>query len=199
MPDPQPLPASLNIHQISSFVPVYDGSFPIQDFIQEVRDAQVLGSWPDSVTLKVAKSKLQGRILEIVRTRHDLNHAPSFDDFADRLTAALHTDRPVASRLQDLMTCSQHPSETVDAYACRLRSKAKSLTEWDATDETRELKNRTVAAAFVKGLKPSLRQLVVPQNNPGDCIPVNICTKMCAKVAPSCVGSFITIHQTALV
>ena len=57
MTDPQPLPASLNIHQISSFVPVYDGSFPIQDFIQEVRDAQVLGSWPDSVTLKVAKSK----------------------------------------------------------------------------------------------------------------------------------------------
>ena len=165
--DIQPLPTSLNIHQVSSFIPVFDGSFPIQDFLQEVRDAQKLGAWPDSVTLKVAKSKLQGHIAEIVRTRNDLNHAQDFDTFAERLTSAIHTDRPVSSRLQDLMTCVQHPSESVDAYACRIRNKAKSLTEWDATPETLLLKNRTVTATFVKGLSAHLRQLVLP-HNPSD-------------------------------
>ena len=162
--DLQPLPPAMNIHQISSFIPVFDGSFPIQDFLQEVRDAKQLGAWTDTVTLKVAKSKLQGRVSDIVRNRNDLNHAPTFEDFASRLTAALHTDRPVASRLQDLMTCTQHPSESVDAFASRVRNLAKSLTEWDATAETQQLKNRTASAAFVKGLKPSIRQLVIPQN-----------------------------------
>lgn len=160
------LPATLNIHQISTFIPVYDGSYPIQDFLQEVSEAKTLGTWPDVVALKVAKSKLQGSVAELVRNRHDLNSAPSFDEFCTRLTSAINSDRPVSSRLQDLMTCVQHPAETVDQYACRIRSKSKALTEWDATAETQQLKNRTVSAAFVKGLKPSLRQFVLPQNPP---------------------------------
>ena len=59
---------NLNIHQIASFIPVFDESFPVQDFLQEIRDARDLGSWPDVVTLKVAKSKLQDRVAEIVCT-----------------------------------------------------------------------------------------------------------------------------------
>ena len=39
----QALPPSLNIHQIASFIPVFDGSFPIQDFIEEIRDAKKWG------------------------------------------------------------------------------------------------------------------------------------------------------------
>ena len=98
----------------------------------------------------------------MVRNRHDLNHAATFEDFQSLLISALHTDKPVSVRLQDLMTCVQNPSESVDAYATRMRQKSKSLTEWDATPETKELKNRTVTAAFIKGLKPNLRQLAVP-------------------------------------
>ena len=163
----QPIPASMNIHQIATFVPTFDGSFPVQDFLQEVRDARDIGAWPDSVTLRVTKSKLTGSVAEIVRNRHDLNCSTSFDDFAEKLVSALNSDRPVSSRLQDLMTCVQHPAESVDAYAARLRNKAKTLTEWDATPETLSLKNRTVAATFVKGLRLELRQLVLP-HNPSD-------------------------------
>ena len=96
-----------------------------------------LGSWPDKITLKVAKSKLNGSVAEIVRNRHDLNHAETFTDFSSRVVSALHTDRPVSIRLQHLMTCVQQPSETVDAYATRIRQKSKGLTEWDISAETK--------------------------------------------------------------
>ena len=157
----------LNIHSVATFIPNFDGTFPVQDFIQEVKDAAKLGSWPDNICIKVAKSKLSGTIADLVRNRHDINHATTFQEFSDKLTSALHTERPVSVRLQELMTCVQQPEESVDAYATRIRQKAKGLTEWDATDETKQLKNRTVAAAFVKGLKPNIRQLVLP-SNPSD-------------------------------
>ena len=119
------------------------------------------------MTLKVAKSKLQGHIAEIVRTRNDLNHAQDFDTFAERLTSAIHTDRPVSSRLQDLMTCVQHPSESVDAYACRIRNKAKIINGMGRNSRNASAEKPTVTAAFVKGLSAHLRQLVLP-HNPSD-------------------------------
>ena len=70
----------MNIHQIATFVPTFDGSFPVQDFLQEVRDARDMGAWPDSVTLRVTKSKLTGSVAEIVRNCYDLNCSTSFDD-----------------------------------------------------------------------------------------------------------------------
>ena len=157
---------ALNIHSLATFVPIYDGSYPIQDFLEEIREAAHLGSWPDKITLKVAKSKLNGSVAEMVRNRHDLNHAETFTDFSSRLVSALHTDRPVSVRLQDLMTCVQQPSETVDAYATRIRQKSKGLTEWDVSAETKELKNKTVTATFLKGLQPNIRQHVLPFNPP---------------------------------
>ena len=157
---------ALNIHSLSSFITAYDGSYPVQDFIQELQEAAHLGSWPDIITLKVAKLKLQGAVADIVRNRHDLNHANTFPDFSARLVSALHTDRPVSVRLQDLMTCVQQPIETVDAYATRIRQKAKGLTEWDVSAETQELKNKTVTATFIKGLQPHIRQHVLPFNPP---------------------------------
>ena len=153
-----------NIYSFSAFIPNFDGSFPVQDFIQEVKDAAKLGSWNDTITLKVAKSKIQGPIADIVRNRHDLNHAATFKDFSENLISALNTEKPVSIRLQDLMTCVQQPAESVDAYATRIRQKSKSLTEWDATSATQELKNRTATAAFIKGLKPQIRQYVVPMH-----------------------------------
>ena len=156
--------SAMNIHSVSTFIPTFDGSFPVQDFIQEVREAAKLGTWTDNITLKVAKSKLHGPVADMVRNREDLNHAPTFEDFSTKLISALHTEKPVSVRLQDLMTCVQLPSESVDAYATRIRQKSKSLTEWDATEETKNLKNRTVAATFIKGLNPSIRQLVIPAN-----------------------------------
>ena len=71
---------------------------------------------------------------------------------------------PVSDKLHDLMACVQEPSESVDAYATRMRQKSKTLTEWDATEQTKELKNKTVTASFVKGLKPNIRQFVLPTN-----------------------------------
>ena len=121
----QPIPALISIHQIAIFVPTFDGSFPVQDFLQEIRDARDMGAWPDSVTLRVTKSKLTGYVAEIVRNRHDLNYSTSFDDFADTLVSALNSDLPVSSRQQDLMTCIQHSAESVDAYAACLRNKPK--------------------------------------------------------------------------
>ena len=153
---------NLNVHSMAAFIPTFDGSFPVQDFIQEIEDAAKLGSWTDNLTLKVAKSKIQGPIADMVRNRNDLNHADSFKDFSKIFISALHTDRPVSIRLQELMTCAQLPSESVDAFATKIRQKSKSLTEWDATVETKELKNRTVTAAFLKGLQPNIRQLVMP-------------------------------------
>ena len=147
---------------MAAFIPTFDGSFPVQDFIQEIEDAAKLGSWTDNLTLKVAKSKIQGPIADMVRNRNDLNHADSFKDFSKILISALHTDRPVSIRLQELMTCAQIPSESVDAFATKIRQKSKSLTEWDATVETKEPKDRTVTAAFLKGLQPNIRQLVMP-------------------------------------
>ena len=155
-----------NIHSLSAFIPTYDGSFPIQDFIREVQEAARLGAWDDTITLKVAKSKIQGTIGNMVRNRHDLNFAETFKDFAEKLIQALHTEKPVSVRLQDLMTCVQLPDESVDAYATRIRHKAKGLTEWDVSPETQSLKNKTVTAAFVKGLQPTLRQHVLPLDPP---------------------------------
>ena len=157
----------LNIHSVATFIPNFDGTFPVQDFIQEVEDAAEIGTWADNIKIKVAKSKLSGAIADLVRNRHEINHAKTFKEFSDKLTSALHEERPVSVRLQDLMTCVQQPEESVDAYATRIRQKAKGLTEWDATDETKQLKNKTVSAAFVKGLKPSIRQHVLP-SNPSD-------------------------------
>ena len=151
-----------NVHYLAAFIPTFDGSYPVQDFFEEITDAAKIGNWADNITLKVAKSKILGPVADMVRNRHDLNHAATFEDFQYLLISALHTDKPVSVRLQDLMTCVQNPSESVDAYATRMRQKSKSLTEWDATPETKELKNRTITAAFIKGLKPNLRQLVVP-------------------------------------
>ena len=92
--------------QWPAFIPTFDGSFPVQDFIQEIEDAAKLGSWTDNLTLKVAKSKIQGPIADMVRNRNDLNHADRFTDFSKILISALHTDRPVSIRLQELMTCA---------------------------------------------------------------------------------------------
>ena len=160
------LAQNLNIHSMAAFIPIFDGSFPVQDFIKEIEDAAKLGSWTDNLTIKVAKSKIQGPIADMVRNRHDLNHARTFQDFSQKLISALHTDRPVAIRLQELMTCAQLPTESVDAFATKIRQKAKSLTEWDATGETQQLKNTTVTAAFLKGLQPHIRQLVMPAHPP---------------------------------
>lgn len=155
-----------NVHSMSIFVPTFDGSYPVQDFIKEVEEAAKLGSWSDLITLKLAKSKLQGRVADLARNRHELNSATTFKTFCQHLISALHTDRPVSSRLQELMCCTQE-GDTVDAYASRIRQKSKALPEWDETDETKLLKIKTVVAAFVKGLKPSLRKLVIP-SNPSD-------------------------------
>ena len=70
----------------------------------------------------------------------------------------------MAARLQDMITCSQHSDETVDAFASRLRTKSKKLTEWDDSHSTKELKDKTITAIFTRGLKPSIRKLVIPQN-----------------------------------
>ena len=53
------------------------------------------------------------------------------------------------------MACVQEPSESVNAYATRMRQKSKTLTEWDATEQTKELKNKTVTVANPK--KPLLQ------------------------------------------
>ena len=121
--------SAMNIHSISAFVPNFDGSFPVQDFFEELKEAAKLGSWTDNITLRVAKSKLQGAVADMVRNRHDLSHATTFADFSTKLISALHTEKPVSVRLQDLMTCVQLQSETVDAFATRIRQKSKSLTE----------------------------------------------------------------------
>ena len=131
MAPPEALPASINIHQIAPFISLYDGSFPIQDLFDEIREAKILGYWPDVVILKVANSKLQGDVGDMVRNRFELSHAPSFDEFANLLTAALHTDRLVSAGLQELMTCSQLPSETVDSFSAKIKKLAKQLSEWD--------------------------------------------------------------------
>ena len=165
-PDGSGSATSLNIH-FATFIPNFDGSFPVQDFIQEVEDAAKLGSWPDIISIKVAKSKLSGSIAVLARNRHEISHAKTFKEFADNLISALHTERPISVRLEELMTCVQKPGESVDAYASRIRQKSSGLTEWDATDETKKLKNTTVAAMFVKGLQPKIRQLVLP-SNPSD-------------------------------
>ena len=73
--------SALNIHSVSTFIPTFDGSFPVQDFIQEVSEAAKLGTWTDNITLKVAKSKLHGPVADMVRNREDLNHAPTFEVF----------------------------------------------------------------------------------------------------------------------
>ena len=133
-------------------------------FFEEIREAKVMGAWPDIIALKVAKSKLQGDIANLVRNRYELSHAPSFDEFAKSLTSALHTERPVSARLQELMTCNQHQAESVDAFSARIRKLAKQLPEWDLDENSKALKNQTATAAFIKGLKPSIRQHVLPQN-----------------------------------
>ena len=165
-PDGSGSATALNIH-FATFIPNFDGSFPVQDFIQEVEEAAKLGSWPDIICIKVAKSKLSGSIADFVRNRHDISHAKTFKQFSENLISALHTERPLSVRLQELMTCVQKPGESVDAYASRIRQKSSGLTEWDATDETKKLKNTTVTAMFVKGLQPKIRQLILP-SNPSD-------------------------------
>ena len=123
-----------------------------------------MGAWPHIVALKAAKSKLQGDVADIVRKRYELSHAPSFDEFINSLTSALHTERPVSARLQKLMTCNQHHAESVDSFSTRVRKLAKQLPVWDLDENSKTLKNQTATAPFVKGLKPSIRQHVLPQN-----------------------------------
>ena len=69
---------TLNIHSMAAFIPNFDGSFPIQDFIQEVEEAAKLGSWPDTITVKVPKSKLIGSVADLVRNMNEINHAQTF-------------------------------------------------------------------------------------------------------------------------
>ena len=35
---------TLNVHSLPAFVPSFDGSFPVQDFIKEIQEATSLGS-----------------------------------------------------------------------------------------------------------------------------------------------------------
>ena len=38
----------------------------------------------------------------------------------------------------------------------------KTLTKWDATEQAKELKNKTITASFVKCLKLNIRKFVLP-------------------------------------
>ena len=81
-----------NVYSLAAFIPTFDGSYPVQDFLEEINDAAKIGNWADNITLKVAKSKIQGPVADMVRNRHDLNHAATFEDFQSLLISALNTD-----------------------------------------------------------------------------------------------------------
>ena len=72
---PADMTVPTNIHSLASFIPVFDGSFPVQDFLNEVSEVQAEGHWSDAIAIKVAKSKLKGYVADLVRNRMDLNHA----------------------------------------------------------------------------------------------------------------------------
>ena len=76
----QPLPPAMNKNQGFSFIPIFGGSFPIEDFIQEVRNAQKLGACTDTVTLKVVSRNCKAVFLTLSKTKGSklLTHIPTF-------------------------------------------------------------------------------------------------------------------------
>lgn len=143
---------------LASFIPKFDGSFPVQDFLREVEDCQELGSWSDLFTLKVAQSKLTGPISELLRTRFELHQARTFSEFSTHLLSALTVEKPLSTRLHHLLECTQNSHESVDEYATRLRFHSKLLVEYDVSSDTLAMKNSFVACAFVRGLCWDIRQ-----------------------------------------
>ena len=150
-----------NISDISALIPNFDGSRPVQDFLIDVANLSAIGNWPDFLTLQVAKSKCVGPIDDLLRTRFDINFAPTFTAFSDRLTAALTTDKPLSTRFNSLLGCTQRPSETVDEFATRLRFRSKQLVEWDASAETHALKDHFVASTFIRGLRRPIHEHMI--------------------------------------
>ena len=54
--------------------PASTAHFPSQNF-QELTEAASLGNWPNVVYIKITKSKLQGHITDLARTRVALFNA----------------------------------------------------------------------------------------------------------------------------
>jgi len=157
----QPTSLGMSMEFLCSLIPNFDGSTPVQDFLDEITEMKNFANWSDLLTVKIAKSKFVGPMADILRNRYDISNAKTFQAFSALLISTLYTSHPVTSRLQALMDCSQQPGESVDAFAFRIRSKFLAIPEYDATMETQKLKDSIAVLSFMKGLRPSLRQPVL--------------------------------------
>lgn len=154
-----------NIFMFANFIPVFDGKHPIQDFLQELDETAKMAGWTDDITIKVAKTKFKGHPETVLRQNVDLRSCTTMKDFKKKATEAFTTEsRPMSIRLQDVMTCVQMPNESINDYADRLRTLGKQLTEYDSTTQTKTLKDQTLCAQFIKGLRgPMTRRIVLSQ------------------------------------
>lgn len=162
---------SLNpsILALGNLVPNFGGEGSVREFLNQLEQVAMMGSWSDANTVCLCKLKMTGIARDFVWHDEKAKGATSFDDLKAILVKRFDTE-PQTVRIQRFMCARQLQSEDVRAFATRVQVLAQATVADTSspTDERSKLKKELLVdqmrSQFVNGLRDPVRRLVMSQN-----------------------------------
>lgn len=155
-----------NLLQSATLVENFSGSGrpSVEVFLRSVERAAVLGNWTVPQKLGLAKLKLRGGAAEYLESDPALENADNWDTFRALLLVRYQEITTLANATNQMATCMQKNSESVQDYATRLRLLGLKTLRVVADEEEnrirRDMLDEQLNAQFQRGLRDSIRRFV---------------------------------------
>lgn len=139
----------------------------IGDFFENIDMIGSHANWSLDDKLLIAKLRIKGKAAKLVRENVSLKRENSYENFKKRMSEHFEIKSDTHLSLRQLLLSHQRPSESVRQFAARLEALSfKTIAEVSREDASLESgRKQNLLNAFVLGLKPNLKRLVVIQNH----------------------------------
>lgn len=144
-----------------------DQSYTVSDYFALIDDIGKHQRWSDFDKLLVARLRLTGEALQFYKQQRQLRSTSSYSDFVLAFKDRFEERSEPHLAIRDLVQSYQRPNESVKQFASRLEALsyhtiAPSLEKDEGAEACRL---NLLKSAFLQGLRPELRRLVLPQNS----------------------------------
>lgn len=146
-----------------------DKSITLQQFFTNVELSAALGNWTENTKILVAKSKIQGTLIESLQYDNTLATANTWEDFKEALTAIAEPPIDVRTANSELMNCIQAPNERIHQFLPRFQKKVEAYIQAQTTDpinrqNLRITEDEFLMQLFISSLQQPLRQHIALSN-----------------------------------